>query len=333
MPLSISRRFTGISTAALVLLAMSSAHPVHAQTVDPLYAGKYTLTNLGSVLGVPTPYGGLTLAFGSTNTLLIGGNANTVNGAIFAIGVTRDAGNHINGFTGTASVFGEGTYNDGGLTYTPDGVLLASRWPVNQLGESKAGSHTTDKIIDLNGAPYNVATSHAALNFVPAGFATTGHVKMVSWGGGQWYDGTLSPDGAGTYNLNGLTQVAGSTLPGGPEGFVYVPTGSALFTTPSLLVSAFSADTVDTYAVDSSGDPIVGSRKTFVSGLTGAEGAFIDPVTGDFLFSTFGGANQVIVVQGFVPPPPTTTVPEPGTVCLAASVLLPILGVTRRRRR
>jgi hypothetical protein len=36
-----------------------------------------------------------------------------------------------------------------------------------------------------------------------------------------------------------------------------------------------------------------------MTGLTGAEGALIDPVTGDFIFSTFGGGDHVIVVRGF----------------------------------
>ena len=46
--------------------------------------------------------------------------------------------------------------------------------------------------------------------------------------------------------------------------------------------------------------------ENFITGLSGAEGAFIDPLTGDFLFSTFGG-NRVILVTGFA-------VSEPGTV-------------------
>ena len=41
-----------------------------------------------------------------------------------------------------------------------------------------------------------------------------------------------------------------------------------------------------------------------ITGLDGAEGAFIDPVTGDYLFSTFGSTNRVIVVKGFSKPPP-----------------------------
>jgi hypothetical protein len=36
----------------------------------------------------------------------------------------------------------------------------------------------------------------------------------------------------------------------------------------------------------------------------------IDPITGDFLFSTFGAANRVIAVRGFgIPPTPTFTPP------------------------
>ena len=36
--------------------------------------------------------------------------------------------------------------------------------------------------------------------------------------------------------------------------------------------------------------------------MNGAEGAFIDPVTGDFLFSTFGGGDRVVSIQGFSAP-------------------------------
>lgn len=42
----------------------------------------------------------------------------------------------------------------------------------------------------------------------------------------------------------------------------------------------------------------------FLSNLTGAEGAAIDPVTGDFMFSTFGGGSRVVVVSGFAAPVP-----------------------------
>jgi hypothetical protein len=58
----------------------------------------------------------------------------------------------------------------------------------------------------------------------------------------------------------------------------------------------------------------VATRQTFISGLTGAEGATIDPLTGDFLFSTFGGGDRVFVVRGFSQPSPTpTATPVPAT--------------------
>jgi len=72
-----------------------------------------------------------------------------------------------------------------------------------------------------------------------------------------------------------------------------------------MLVSEFSAGNVAAYTLDAGGNPIPGTRQDFVTGLTQAEGAAIDPLTGDFLFSTFGtGADRVFIVEGFVPPPP-----------------------------
>ena len=95
------------------------------------------------------------------------------------------------------------------------------------------------------------------------------------------------------------------TLTGGPEGNVYVPAGSALFPSRSLLIAEYDNGQISSDTVDSNGNPVLASRHAFVTGLTGAEGSAIDPVTGDLLFSTFGGSNQVIEVQGFVPPPAT----------------------------
>ena len=36
----------------------------------------------------------------------------------------------------------------------------------------------------------------------------------------------------------------------------------------------------------------------------GAEGAFVDRSSGDFLFATWGGDNVLIAIHGFNPPPP-----------------------------
>lgn len=269
------------------------------QTIDPFYAGQYQLTSLGNVPGVPLNYGGLTLKRGTTDRLLIGGAANSASGAIYEIQVQRGAGGHITGFIGEATVHANGTYNDGGLTYAPGtGVLFASMWPVNQLQQFKEGSVNPDKVIDLGG--FGIPSSHSALNFVPSDYpAAAGHIKLICYIGGQFYDATIAPDGLGTYNLANVTYIG--NYEGGPEGFIYVPAGSPLFSN-GLLLSEYAAGVVAAYEVDSSGNPIPATRRPFITGLAGAEGAFVDPLTGDFLFSTFGGFNQVIVVSGFAAP-------------------------------
>lgn len=303
----------------LVAIALTAVTAVAtSQTIDPYYSGSYTHVSLGSVPGVPTNYGGLTLLYNDPNKLIIGGSANGANGNLYVIDVIRDANNHITGFSGTAQVYAAAPYNDGGVVFGPSNVLFASRWPVNELAQYKPGSTSPDKVINL--AALGVAGSNSALNFVPTGFNGAGRVKLVSYSGGQFYDATLSPDGSGTFDLVGLTQVA--TLPGGPEGFAYVPQGSPVFTAQSMILSEYAAGSIATYELDANGNPIVGSRRTFMTGLSGAEGAFIDPMTGDFLFSTFGGGNQVVRVTGFA-------IPEPGTI---AALGLGLAALLRRRK-
>lgn len=302
---------------SLVLVA-SIANLAATQTIDPYYASNYSFVDLGSVAGVPANYGGLTLLAGNPNRLLIGGAANGAGGGLYAIDVVRDGEGHITGFSGTASLYANAPYNDGGIGYGPNGVLYASRWPVNGLAQYLPGSTDPDKIIDL--ATYGVASSNAAFVWGPSDRSYAGKFKLSSYGGGQFYDVAYSFDSFGMIDITSVTQTA--TLGGGPEGIAYVPLGSNLFG-DSMLVAEYSAGVIATYDVDANGDPILGSRRNFMTGLSGAEGAFIDPATGDFLFSTFGGGNRVIRVTGFA------AVPEPGTM---AAIGLGVAALLRRRR-
>ena len=43
-----------------------------------------------------------------------------------------------------------------------------------------------------------------------------------------------------------------------------------------------------TYEIDEGANPILATRRDFITGLKGAEGAYRDPATGDFFFSTWG---------------------------------------------
>ena len=111
----------------------------------PPFDANYSLFSLGSVPGVPTYYGGLTLKYDDPNTLLIGGAAGSPVGHIYQIAVTRDVNGHITGFSGTATLYpGAGStigqYNDAGLAFGPANVLFVTRYPANQLEQSKVGS-------------------------------------------------------------------------------------------------------------------------------------------------------------------------------------------------
>jgi hypothetical protein len=267
------------------------------------------------------------LKAGDSSTLLIGGGANSADGKLYSIGVTRGVGNHITGFTGSAAVFAEAAYNDGGVQYGPGGVLFVTRWPDNQLGQIKPGSVITDKIVDL--APLGVTESPGGLAFVPSGFPGAGQLKIASYVDGGWYTLGYSLDGSGTYDIT--PAIRNTTITVGSEGIAYIPMGSSLFGLPSIIVSENLDDKIATYEVDANGNPKVASRKDFITGLSGPMGAFIDPLTGDFLFTTFSGdnfiGNNFIVVQGT-----DTQIPVPPTVLLLGSGLLGLVGFRRFRK-
>jgi hypothetical protein len=264
------------------------------------FAPFYECYDLGNLPGVPINWGGLTVKIDDPYTLLIGGSANTLAGALYEVEITRSADCHVTGWAGNPiEQFAEASYNDGGVTYGPDDVLFLARWPNNELGQQMLGSVVTDKIIPLGG--FNVVSSPGGLNFVPMGFAGAGQLKMVSWPGGQWYSIELMPDGNGTFDLANVTME--TTIIGGPEGFVHISDLNPGFPVPGLLVSEWSAGNLAAYDIDDNGDPINNTRRDFITGLTGAEGAFLDPLSGDFLFTTFGGGNRLIAIRGFQPQP------------------------------
>jgi hypothetical protein len=283
---------------------------------------------ISAVDNVPGPYGGLTVNPSNTNQLLIGGSANNPSAVVDGIAVTRDVNGHITGFVGsaqqisTASGASSGGL-DGGLTVGPGGVIFFTSYSDNHLGEIKPGSSSPDKIIGLTAA--GVTPSVGSLTFVPNGFADAGHLKIASYSAGQIYDTTVSPDGLGTYNIGAIS--AGPMTGGGPEGFAFILAGNTDFPSNSLLISEYSLGRVSAYTLDASSNPIVASRQDFITGLGGAEGATIDPVTGDFLFSTFGGGNHVIEVRGFV------AAPEPSALLLMAVGGIALALRTCRARR
>ncbi|MBS1828030.1 MAG: PEP-CTERM sorting domain-containing protein [Acidobacteria bacterium] len=308
-----------------VVFSLVAACPGTGAVIDPYYAGSYSFVNLGTPSGVPSPLGGLTINPNNTSSLLIGGGANAVSGTIEQISVTRDGSGHITGFSGSSSVFASAPSIDGGLAFSLDDVLFYTTYSNHTIQQIKPGDISSSK--SINAITLGIGSSLGTLQFVPAGYPGAGKLALASYSSGQFCLVDLTADGAGTYDLSTCGTI--TNIGGGPEGILYVPLGSALFTNPSILVSEYSLGRVSSYELDANGNPILATRRTFISGLSGAEGATLDPVTNDFLFSTFGSGNEVLRVSGFAEPP-TGDVPEPSTLFLS-TVALGALAWIRRR--
>jgi hypothetical protein len=281
------------------------AGAARAQSIGPLYASDYTLTNLGTISGLPTEYGPVVFKSGDPQTILIGGDADEDTAGIYEVTVTRDADGHITGFSGTAvkiaNAPGTPTHGiDGGLAYGPDNVLFYTTYSDNQCGQIMPGSMNPDKLIDLTAL--GVSSSTGAIGFVPSGFAGAGHIKFTSFSDNRWYDATVAPDGAGTFDIVGLTERVTLPANNGPDGFAYVEAGHPSFTADSLVIVEYNADDVATYEIDSAGDPVAATRRVLAD-MTGSGplSCAFDPITGDLLVSNYH-SDDVCRIRGFLPP-------------------------------
>ncbi|MBL8723553.1 MAG: hypothetical protein JNK49_05870 [Planctomycetes bacterium] len=283
-------------SAHFVVAALALASSLAAQTIQAPYSLTYGYVDLGSAPGVPTNYGGVTFKRNDPSKLLIGGAANGSAGAIYEIGVQRDSSGRLTGFTGTATQLATAPNIDGGLCYAPNGVLLFTSFSNNMLGQIRPGSVVPDRYESLT--PFGVTPSTGTLNFVPAGFPGAGQLKIASYSAGTFYGFTYSTRADGTLDLTAANGPV--TIGGGPEGILYVPPGSSQIPDYQyVLINEYSSGQVVLYQVDSVGNPIPATRTPFLTGLAGAEGACTDPISGALVFSTYGGGNRIVVVEGF----------------------------------
>ena len=296
---------TGTTVACLLAFAGLTiiAGVASAQSVAPGYQSNYTVFNLGTPPGVPQSLGGIN--FLDRDNLLIGGNANGVNAAIYRVPITRAPNGDITGYAGNATLYCTAPQIDGGLFFFPNGTIGFTTYSNNTLQQVKPFQAAPARVTNLTAL--GVASSTGTGTIIPAGFNGAGNIIIGSYNASRWYILPFVEDE--NEPLIHIISPALSTsvaAGSGPEGIVYVPQGSPLFPNQSVLISEYGAGRVSAFAIDNLGLPIPNTRTDFVTGLTGAEGGVLDPFTGQFLFSTFGGGGRVVVVRGFGSPVSTT---------------------------
>lgn len=274
----------------------------------PEFVGLYAAYDLGPVPGVPNPLGGAVVQVDDHDTLLIAGGSESAGGAIYSIGVVRNACGHITGWEGVAQLVATTPYVDANLVYADPGLLLYSEWPQFTLSQLTAGTSAPARRTDLRtiGMLADGDSGPGGAGVVPPGLAAEGQLRLVTWPAGRWYHVDTAPDGTGLLDVTTVAQSA--TIGNEPGGFAYVPAGSPGFTLQSIIVAEWRFDTsldrVAIYDADDNGDPVPTSRREFFTRFPRPWGAYFEPVTGDYLFLSWGtGEDHVYIVQGFVPPP------------------------------
>jgi hypothetical protein len=279
-------------------------------TVGPDFINNYTAYALGQVPGVPSPLGGVLLKHDDPNTLLVAGGSEEPTGAIYAIQVRRDSCNHIVEFVGTATKYADAPNVDANLVYGPQNLIVYTEWPQYTLSQLLPNATSPSSRTDLRplGIPTTNDQGPGGIGFVPPGNPAAGQMRIVTWPAGHWFHVGVTLEPSGLYQIDSLTEF--TQLTRNPGGFAYVPAGSPGFTNQSLIVAEWSQadpslDRVAVYEVDNSGDPVPSTRREFLSKFPRPWGAYFEPLTGDYLFLTWGaGDDRVYIVQGFVPPQP-----------------------------
>jgi hypothetical protein len=293
------------TAAAAVVFSGFCAAGAMGQTVAPEFNIPYSIVQLGNPPGVPGSLGGICFKPGDPNTMYIMGAANGGNGAMYEIGVHRNAGGYIDGWIGTASLVSTAGNNDGGLCEIPGsgGTVVFVTYPNNMIGQIKPGSSVPDRLDSLG--PLGITGSTGTCAFVPPGLPGAGNFVVASYSTSTFFTMPMTPDSATTPRTYTPGPVGATTVAtgGGPEGIVYVPLLSPIFeSTPTMLVCMYGQGKVVAYNVGPEGLPVLSTARDFITGLSGAEGGCLDPRTNTFLFSTFGGGAGVIAVPGFTPP-------------------------------
>lgn len=295
----------GGSSSGGMMMNCSDEPPIPAGPevqIAPAFADFYKTFELGAVPGVApgARLGGCVISNEDPNVLLVAAESEAPSGKIYSIEVIRGNCNHIVGYKGVAKVIANTPYVDANLVLIKSGLMFYTAWPVNQISQLLPGQMAPAQTANLG--PLGVESSVSGLGFVPPGYVDAGDMRILTWSGGKWYHLDRAPNGE-LFTLSNPKLTA--TIPNGPGGFAYVPSGSPGFMTDHVMVSEWSVNKVGVYEIDAAGDPKMATRKDFYTKFPLPWGAYFEPLTGDFMFLTWGvGTDKIYIVQGFEHPPP-----------------------------
>ncbi|MCW5941145.1 MAG: hypothetical protein KIS66_02875 [Fimbriimonadaceae bacterium] len=264
------------------------------QRMAPAFASDYRLIPLGVVPGHPGGLGAIEFDPNDPNLLFLGANSIEPNGELYKIRVLRDGQGRIVGYDGRAALRSRAPQIDGGLCFSPTGVLFYACYPTNELGQITPNSVGPLKTARLGAVGIN--SSIGAIRFVPRGFPGAGSLKLASYTSGQWYDVAIRQDAAGTYDVVGSSSIEGSIVEGGAGSAAYVPLPFPQFAKPSVLVTEFDYRSVSAFELSDDGCPLPQTRREFVTGLIGVQGATLDRGTGDLLLTSML-TNEITIVR------------------------------------
>lgn len=264
------------------------------QRMAPEFASDYRLVPLGVVPGHPGGLGAIEFDPNDPNLLYLGANSIEPSGEIHRIRVQRDALGRIVGYDGRTTFRSRAPHIDGGLCFSPTGVLLYACYPTNELGQITPNSVGPLKTARLGSVGIN--SSIGAIRFVPGGFPGAGSLKLASYTSGQWYDVSIRSDSAGTYDVTAAAEATGAVVEGGAGSAAYVPYAYPGFAKPSVWVTEFDYRSVSAFELSPTGNPLPHTRREFVTGLIGAQGATLDRVTGDLLLTSML-TNEITIVR------------------------------------
>jgi hypothetical protein len=341
-----------ICVVATLLGALAIAAPARGATIDTANFPDYTVRDVTLVNGAGTLfvsdilYGGISLqaTFSNgvltydPNTLLLVGpkGSSDQSGKLVSIGVTRDAAGHIVSLAGTEKQILSGFQGlQSGLAFFGDNLLFTS-------SNTQSTPPTSSVFAYLNNPPANANRNENPLTLpgadvldglalVPPGFPGSAAPTNVRFDAGtDWFSATVTPNPNPALGavVTG-SQVAGISFAGvltQPSGIGYLGPQRD-FAAQSVLIGDHASGTVFDFAIDANGNPITSSGKRLLFGMTGPNGIFQDPFTGDILIA--GGtltSPEIAEVQAAI------VVPEPGPAAALALGLGLALSAARRRR-